>query len=259
MRWFSLSNMCGYIDRQALKAFAQSKIPEKHEKASKMENISYDTHYLTADGEDIWSDPHVPCDMSQKFSGSYTSANEEKRQFLKLWNGKNNLHLRVLNLQKFQISISSQINSPFVAPADDISIFQNWEMQTNLFSFAPPCFDTCWIYFGWIKGQSVTNGAVKIIIDNCFETFYWLFSSQVKIRSWVDFWSHSWIWKQHFEFPSHASLFSSSINRFSISPPINVCRLNPSLPTSAAPNIFSQEFFPFFGNIVIMLPSPFVS
>ena len=84
-------------------------------------------------------------------------------------NGQNNLHLRVLNLQIFQISISSQINSLFVAPTDNISIFQNWEMQTNLFSFAPPCFDTCWIYFGWIKGQSVTNGAVKIIIDNCFE------------------------------------------------------------------------------------------
>ena len=52
MRWFYLSNMCGFIDRQALKAFAQSKIPEKHEKASKMENKSFDTHYLTADVED---------------------------------------------------------------------------------------------------------------------------------------------------------------------------------------------------------------
>ena len=52
MRWFYLSNMCGYIDRQALKAFAQSKIPEKHEKASKIENKSYGTHYLTSDDED---------------------------------------------------------------------------------------------------------------------------------------------------------------------------------------------------------------
>ena len=33
------------------------------------------------------------------------------------------------------------------------------------------------------------------------------------------------------EFDSHAILWCSSINRFSISPPINVCRLNLSLPT----------------------------
>ena len=109
---------------------------------------------------------HVTCPRNSR---EVTRLPMRKRDSLKLWNGKNNLHLCVLNLQIFQISISSQINSPFVAPTDDISIFQNWEMQTNLFSFAPPCFDTCWIYFGWIEGQSVTNGAVKIIIGNCFE------------------------------------------------------------------------------------------
>ena len=82
------------------------------------------------------------------------------------------------------------------------------------------------------------------------------FSSQAKIRSFVGFghnmWQFNcwtlfailesgsrqcWIW-----LPRHSLVFP--INRFSISPPINVCRLNPSLPTLLNPNIFPKNSFP---------------
>ena len=46
------------------------------------------------------------------------------------------------------------------------------------------------------------------------------------------------------ELDSHAILWCSSINGFSISPPINVCQLNPSLPTLLNPNIFPKNSFP---------------